>query len=47
MKNYKINITPLGGIKNNNLLKMNLINSSSLAILSEIKKKPVISNRLF
>ena len=46
-KNYKIEIIPLGGIKANNLLKINLINSNSLAILSEIKKKPAILSRLF
>ena len=47
IKNYNIELTPLGGIKDKNLLKMNLINSNSFAILSEIKKKPVIANRLF
>ncbi len=47
IKNYNIELTPLGGIKDKNLLKMNLINSNSFAILSEIKKKPVITNRLF
>jgi len=47
IKNYNIEITPLGGIKNDNLLKLNLIKSNSLAIMSEIKKKPTISSRLF
>ena len=47
IRNYKIEIIPLGGIRYNNLLKMNLVNSNSIAIMSEIKKKPVISNRLF
>jgi len=47
IKNYNIEIIPLGGIRYNNLLKMNLVNSNSIAIMSEIKKKPVISNRLF
>ena len=47
IKNYNIEIAPLGGIKNNNLLKMNLVNSNSFAILSEVKKKPAISSRLF
>ena len=45
----KNNITmiPLGGINNSNLLKLNLVNSQGLAILSSLKKKPVITNRLF
>ena len=47
IKNYKIGIIPLGGIKSSNLNKLNLVNSNGLALLSEIKKKPVISNRLF
>ena len=47
IKNYKIQITPLGGIRYNNLLKMNLVNTNSLAIMSELKKKPTISSRLF
>ena len=47
IKNYKIKILPLGGIRKNNLLKTNLIKSDGLAILSEIKKKPTISSRLF
>ena len=38
IKNYSIEITPLGGIKYDNLLKMKLINSNSFAIKSEIKK---------
>ena len=46
-KKYTINLIPLGGIKNSNLLKLNLINSNSFAIFSEIKKKPAIANRLF
>ena len=44
---YKIRILPLGGIKEKNLLKLNLLKSNGFALLSEIKKKPVISNRLF
>ena len=47
INNYKFPIIPLGGIRNNNLLKMKLVNSEGLAILSEIKKKPAISSRLF
>ena len=46
-KNYSINLIPLGGIKSTNLLKLNLINSDGVALLSEVKKKPAISNRLF
>jgi hypothetical protein len=40
-------LVPLGGINNNNLLKLNLVNSYGLSLLSEIKKKPAISSRLF
>jgi len=46
-KKYNHNIVPLGGINSSNLLKLNLVSSNGLALLSEIKKKPVISNRLF
>ena len=46
-KNYSINIIPLGGINGSNLLKLNLVNSIGLALLSEVKKKPAISSRLF
>ena len=46
-KNYTIELIPLGGIRNTNLLKLNLIKSKGIAILSEIKKKPAIANRLF
>ena len=44
---YNIKILPLGGINEKNLLKLNLLKSNGFALLSEIKKKPVISNRLF
>jgi len=44
---YKYNLIPLGGINNSNLLKLNLIKSNGFGILSSIKKKPVITNRLF
>ncbi len=44
---YLVDIVPLGGINNKNLLKLNLVKSNGFAILSEIKKKPAISNRLF
>ena len=46
-KNYPVKIVPLGGINEFNLLKLNMVNSKSMASLSEIKKKPVIANRLF
>ena len=46
LKNNK-RIIPLGGIKLNNLNKLRIINSKGLAIMSEIKKKPAISSRLF
>ena len=41
------NIIPLGGIKFNNLNKMKSVKADGFAIMSEIKKKPAISNRLF
>ena len=44
---YKIRILPLGGIKEKNLLKLNLVNADGFALLSEIKKKPAIASRLF
>ena len=44
---YKVDIIPLGGINNKNLLNLNLIKSQAIAILSAVKKKPAISNRLF
>tara|TARA_B110000444_G_scaffold254993_1_gene288507 strand:- start:1395 stop:1946 length:552 start_codon:yes stop_codon:yes gene_type:complete len=46
IKKYLIQLIPLGGIRTSNLLKLNLVNSNGLAIMSEIKKKPAISNRL-
>ena len=46
-RNYMVNLVPLGGIKSNNLLMLNLVKSKGLCLLSEIKKKPAISNRLF
>ena len=44
---YKLDLIPLGGISNMNLLRLNLVNSKSFGILSALKKKPVIANRLF
>ena len=40
-------LVPLGGIKINNLNCLRIINSQSLAIFSEVKKKPTIISRLF
>ena len=45
--NLKKNIIPLGGIKHNNLMKLNIVKSNGCALLSSLKKKPAISNRLF
>ena len=46
-KKYKTKIIPLGGINSFNLLKLNLVFSDGLGLLSAVKKKPVIANRLF
>jgi thiamine monophosphate synthase len=46
-KKYTINLIPLGGIKNSNLLKLNLLRTEGFAFLSSVKKKPAISRRLF
>ena len=40
-------IIPLGGIKSSNLNKLKLIKSFGIAVMSEIKKKPTTSSRLF
>jgi thiamine monophosphate synthase len=45
--NFKKNLIPLGGIKSNNLLKLNIVKCEGFALLSEIKKKPAIASRLF
>ena len=45
--NCLVDLVPLGGINNTNLLKLNLVISKGFCLLSEIKKKPAISNRLF
>ena len=47
VRNYKTNFIALGGINSNNLLMLNLVNCCGFALLSEVKKKPVITNRLF
>ena len=46
-KNYLHNLVPLGGINSSNILKLNIVNTNGFGLLSEIKKKPAISNRLF
>ena len=46
--NRKENIVPLGGIRVSNLNKLNIVKTDSMALLSEIKKKPTkIFSRLF
>ena len=40
-------LIPLGGIKLINLNKVKLVKSEGVAIMSEVKKKPAISSRLF
>ena len=46
--NRKENIVPLGGIRVSNLNKLNIVKTNSMALLSEIKKKPTkIFSRLF
>ena len=40
-------LIPLGGIKSSNLNNLRIIMSEGFALKSEIKKKPVITNRLF
>ncbi len=46
-KSSLMNLIPLGGINSKNLLKLNLVKSKGLCLMSELKKKPAISNRLF
>ncbi len=40
-------LIPLGGIKMSNLNYLKIVNCEGFAIMSEIKKKPAITNRLF
>ena len=40
-------IVPLGGINSSNLNKLKNIISEEVALMTEIKKKPAISSRLF
>ena len=44
---FNKNLIPLGGIKCSNLNSLKNVASLGFAILSEVKKKPVIANRLF
>ena len=41
------NTIPLGGIKSHNINKLKMLNSEAFTIMSEVKKKPTISSRLF
>jgi len=43
----KSRLTPLGGIRLSNLNKLKMVGSNSFALLSEVKKKPAITSRLF
>ena len=45
--NIFTDIVPLGGIKLNNLNKLRMVRCTGIAIMSETKKKPAMSNRLF
>jgi len=45
--NLNKDLIPLGGINSDNLLRLNLVKCEGFALLSAIKKKPAISNRLF
>jgi len=47
INNFLVDFVPLGGINGLNLLKLNLVNTKSFALFSELKKKPAIANRLF
>jgi thiamine monophosphate synthase len=47
VKNIGKKLIPLGGINNQNLLKLNIVKSDGFACLSAVKKKPAISSRLF
>ena len=40
-------IIPLGGINLSNINKLKMVRSEGLALMTEIKKKPAISSRLF
>ena len=40
-------LIPLGGIKSNNLNRLNNVSCDSFALMSEVKKMPAIASRLF
>ena len=40
-------LIPLGGINSKNLIRLNMVRSKGFALMSEIKKKPAITSRLF
>ena len=44
---FNKHLIPLGGIKYSNLNSLKNVTSLGFAILSEVKKKPAIANRLF
>tara|TARA_Y100001958_G_C21219717_1_gene545111 strand:+ start:1177 stop:1749 length:573 start_codon:yes stop_codon:yes gene_type:complete len=46
-KSYNDKLVPLGGIRLDNLNRLQMLKSSGLVIFSEIKKKPAIIDRLF
>ena len=47
VRNFKTSFIALGGIRSNNLMKLQIVKCSGIAILSEAKKKPAIIRRLF
>ena len=47
VKNFGISFVALGGIRSNNLMKLQMIRCSGIALFSEAKKKPAIIRRLF
>ena len=46
-KSIRMGIIPLGGINLSNINKLKMVRSEGLALMTEIKKKPAISSRLF
>ena len=46
-KSIRMEIIPLGGINLSNINKLKMVRSEGLALMTEIKKKPAISSRLF
>jgi len=46
-RNISKKLVPLGGINNQNLLKLNIVKSKGFACLSALIKKPAITSRLF